>query len=90
MRKEVSITKEESESVERLFLTYNSYMSMLEYFSNSDSPMYDKKWNEASEIWIKLDKKKREIEVKYKPVGEWDRYEFDFNKQTVVFIRDED
>lgn len=86
----VQITPEESENIENLFLTYNSYMSMLEFLATSgdmsDSPLYDKKWNEASKIWIDLDKAKRAVELKYKPKGDWARYEFDFDNNQVVFI----
>lgn len=89
MKKEVIIREEESEKVERLFTKYNSYMSMLEYFTNmSNTPMYDKKWNEASEIWIELDKAKKMVEDKYKPAGDWDRYEFNFDNHSVVFIKE--
>ena len=91
MRKAIDITQEESDKVERLFYQYNSYMSMLEFLapSISDTAVYDKKWNEASELWIKLDKAKTAIEAKYKPEGNWDRYEFDFNNAQVVFTKDE-
>ncbi len=91
MRKAIDITREESEKVERLFYQYNSYMSMLEFLapSISDTAVYDKKWDEASELWIKLDKAKTAIEAKYKPEGNWDRYEFDFDNVQVVFTKDE-
>ena len=92
MTKKVNITPEESENVERLFTTYNAYMSMLEYLASSgiqDSPMYDKKWNEACELWIQLDKAKRKVEYEYKPEGDWDSYEFDFDNYQVVFVKNE-
>ena len=90
MKKAIKITEEESKNVEKLFMTYNAYMSMLQYFAESgseNSPLYDKKWNEASDLWINLDKAKRDVEKKYKPAGEWDSYEFDFDNQQVVFIK---
>lgn len=91
MKKAIDITQEESEKVERLFYQYNSYMSMLEFLapSISDTAVYDKKWDEASELWIELDKAKTAIEAKYKPEGNWDRYEFDFDNVQVVFTKDE-
>lgn len=89
MRKEISITPEESRNVECLFMKYNSYMSMLEYFAESaamkNSEIYDKKWNEAAEIWIELDNAKRAVEKKYKPSGNWAGYEFDFDNDKVIF-----
>lgn len=92
MKKAISITPEENENVERLFLKYNSYMSMLLYFAESgleNISTYDRKWQECADIWIKLDKAKHAIELKYKPEGEWDSYEFDFNNCQVVFIKND-
>lgn len=89
-KKAIQITSEESTNVENLFMKYNSYMSMLEYFANSDlseSKTYNQKWEETSQIWIELDKAKRAVEAKYKPTGDWDSYEFDFDHQQVVFIK---
>ena len=90
MIRKVPISREESENVENLFYSYNAYMNMLQYFANigmDNTAIYDKKWNEASELWIQLDKAKSEVEKKYKPDGEWDNYEFDFNNYQVVFIK---
>lgn len=90
MNKRIQITEEESREVEKLFMTYNSYMSMLLYFAESNmdnTPTYNKKWDEASELWIKLDNLKRAIEKKYKPAGDWDSYEFDFDNNQVVFVK---
>ena len=90
MEKRVDIKQDENQNVEQLFLTYSSYMSMLQYFAESGlekSSIYDKKWNEAVELWIKLDKAKRVVEKKYKPAGDWDSYEFDFDNCQVVFTK---
>lgn len=90
MTRKVPISPDESQNVEKLFYTYCSYMSMLQYFSENgadNSPIYEKKWNEASDIWIKLDKAKKAVEKRYKPEGDWDSYEFDFDNCQVVFIR---
>ena len=60
------------------------------YFAESNmdnTPTYNKKWDEASELWIKLDNLKRAIEKKYKPAGDWDSYEFDFDNNQVVFVK---
>ena len=87
----VRITPEENENVYMLFSVYMSYMSMLEYLSKSEeasnTPVYERKWDEAAAIWIELDKAKKEIEKKYKPEGAWDKYEFDFDNQQVIFSR---
>ena len=88
MEKRINIKAEESKEIEDLFLTYSSYMSMLQFFAESgleNSSIYDKKWNEAVEIRKKLDKRKRDMEKKYKPAGDWDNYEFDFDNEQVVF-----
>lgn len=92
MRKEVTITLEESNEIYRLYSTHVSYMNMLQYLMNngmSEHPTYDKKWNEAIELDRQLTKAKQDIEKKYKPEGNWDRFEFDFDKYTVVFIKDD-
>ena len=92
MEKRVTITVEESDEIEQFFLAYNSYMSMLQYLAGTDmasSPVYDNKWTEASQLWIDLDKKKRAVEAKYKPAGDWDSYEFDFDNRQVVFRKNE-
>ena len=52
-----------------------------------NSAAYDKKWDEASQLWIDLDKAKRAVEKRYKPAGDWDSYEFDFDNQQVVFTK---
>ena len=92
MRKEVIITQEESNNVYRLFSTYTSYMNVLRYFMENnmaDNSIYDKKWNEAVEIDIKLTEAKKAVEKKYKPAGDWDRFEFDFDRHMVVFTKNE-
>lgn len=90
MKQAIDITHEECENVRRLFYKYNAYMSMLEYLAAnaSSTDIYDKKWNEAADIWIELDLAKSAIEAKYKPEGEWDRYEFDFDNTQVVFYKE--
>lgn len=90
MKQAINITYEECENVRRLFYKYNAYMSMLEYLATnaSGTDIYDKKWNEAADIWIELDRAKSAVEAKYKPEGDWDRYEFDFDNTQVVFYKE--
>ena len=87
----VRISEEENNSIDLLFSTYTAYMSMLEHLSNNESaantPVYERKWDEAVAIWIQLDKEKKAVEKKYKPEGEWERFEFDFDNQQVIFSR---
>lgn len=91
MTKRVDITVQESENVERLFNEYNAYLSILSYFGDkaTDTTVFDRKWAEAVQLSIELDKAKRTIEAKYKPEGEWDSFQFDFEKYQVVFFKDE-
>ena len=91
MKKAITITKAESENISRLFYKYNAYMNMLEYLAAriTDSAIYEKKWEEAVNIWIELDRAKVAVEKKYKPAGDWDRYEFNFDDSQVVFIKNE-
>ena len=89
MVKRVDITEEENKNVERLYFKYLSYMNMLQYLADQGSTatdIYNEKWNEASQLWIDLEKIKQATEIKYKPKGNWDRYEFDFNNTQMVFI----
>lgn len=91
MEKRIKITPEENENVQVLYSTYISYMNVLQFFMNNpitNQELFDRKWEEAVQLNIKLDEAKRAIEKKYKPAGEWDRYEFDFDKQQVAFIKD--
>ena len=90
MEKRIKITPEESENVQILYSTYISHMNILQYFMNNpvtNQELFDRKWEEAVQLNIKLDEAKRAIEKEYKPTGDWDRYEFDFDKQQVVFIK---
>ncbi len=92
MEKRIKITPEENEEVKVLFFTYNSYMSILQFFMNNpitNQELFDRKWDEAVQINIKLDNAKRAVEKKYKPTGDWERFEFDFDNQQVVFMKDE-
>ena len=92
MRKEIKISEEKNSNIEHLFMSYSAYMSMLQYLAENGvgegTDFYDKKWKEAVDLWIKLDKAKRAVEKEYKPAGEWDRYEFDFENQQVIFIKE--
>ena len=90
MEKRIKITPGESENVQMLYSTYISYMNILQFFMNNpitNQELFDRKWEEAVQLNIKLDEAKRAVEKEYKPAGEWDRYEFDFDKQQVVFIK---
>ena len=90
MEQRVKITREESDKIYNLYSTHIAYMNILQYLMSTgtikDVAFYDKKWNEAIAINIELDAEKRKIERKYKPAGRWDRFEFDFENQTVVFV----
>ena len=91
MQQRIKITNEESNRVQNLFETYNSYITILQFFMNQESipnqETFDKKWNEAVELNRKIDNLKREIEKKYKPAGNWERFEFDFDNHEVVFMK---
>lgn len=90
MRKAISMPYEEVHEIEVLFYKYLSYMNMLQFLASegaATTEIYDKKWEEASKMWIELDALKRAAEDKYKPEGYWDSYEFDFEHMQVVFVR---
>lgn len=93
MQQAIQITPQESEKIFNLFSTYNAYLGILGYLSEKknleDNGMYDKKWAEAVSLNRALETEKRAIEKKYKPEGDWDRFEFNFDNQEVIFYRDE-
>ena len=91
MEKRIKITPEENEKVQVLYSNYISHMSILQYFMNNpvtNQELFDRKWDEAVKINTTLENAKRAIEKKYKPAGDWNRYEFNFEDQQVVFIKD--
>ena len=90
MEKRIKITAEENEKIQTLYSNYTSYMSILQYFMNNpitNQELFDRKWDEAVKINATLENAKRAVEKKYKPAGDWDRYEFNFEDQQVVFIK---
>lgn len=92
MKQIVNISTIENNKVYNLFYTHMAYMNILHYFMNNkitNETLFDRKWNEAIKIELELDEEKRKVEKKYKPEGEWDRFEFDFDKCQVVFIKNE-
>lgn len=93
MTKEVQISHIECQNVYKLFTTYNAYLSILGYLAErktlEENGMYDKKWDEAVALNTSLEEHKRKLEKKYKPDGEWDHFEFDFDKDLIIFTKDE-
>ena len=87
----VKITHEENAEVERLYLELNNYYSILGYMSkygSLDTNIFDKKWEEAIELGIKLDKLKEQLNRKYYPVEnsmEYKDYYFDFINEELVY-----
>lgn len=92
MEKRIDIAFEENQNVQNLFNEYNAYLSILKFFGDKafeENSVFDRKWAEAVQLNIELEKAKHEIERKYKPEGNWMNFYFDFDKQQVVFTNDE-
>lgn len=93
MQQVIQITPEESQKVSNLFYTYTSYLNILGYLASKknleDNGLYDKKWSEAVILNRTLEAAKRDIEKKYKPEGTWDRFEFNFDENQVIFTKDD-
>lgn len=89
MEKRVKITHDESTAVESLFMQFNAYCGILGYLSNYgtiDTEKFDKKWAEAIEIEIQLDKMKTELDKKYHPTeGNFLQYSFSFDTDEMVY-----
>lgn len=84
----VPITIEESEHVEDLFNQFNGYLNVLSFFGDKaveENSVFDRKWAEAVQISIDLEKAKVAIEKKYRPEGDWEQFEFDFDNHQVIF-----
>ena len=91
MEKRIKITPEESRSVEILFNRFTGYCNILGYMANYgslDTNLFDKKWEEAVNINNELEALKRELDTKYRPLGAWSSYEFDFNTEEMVYTHD--
>ena len=93
MQKIIPITHEESQIVYKLFSTYTAYTNVLSFLATKttldNTEIFDKKWDEAVLLCSSLEEAKRKIEKKYKPEGSWDRFEFNFEEDTVIFTKDE-
>lgn len=82
METKVKIDRQESAEVERLFMEFNGYCSILGYLSNYgavDTDRFDKKWAEAVEIETKLEKLKANLDKKYHPDDGKDYHSFNFD-----------
>lgn len=86
----VQITEAESYSVNQLFSRYNTYLNMLGYlakYGSLDTDLFDKKWEEAVEINIKLEQLKNELDIKYHPNDNinYSEFYFDFINHRMVY-----
>ena len=86
----VNIYPEESKKVEKLFFKYNALLNVLAYLNDncSYSEFLDEKINEATEIYIELDKEKTFYSEKYKPEslkGMPFQYTFDFENNQLIY-----
>lgn len=90
MTKLVQITQEESDHVEMLFQRYNGYLSVLAYLADHHSldetnKFFDEKWDEAVQLYIRLEQAKAELDNKYHPEGHWTNYAFNFNTHEMEY-----
>lgn len=88
----VDIPVDVSEKVESLFGRYNGYMSILEYLARAGSldetnKFFDKKWDEAVQIYIELEAAKAAAEKQFHPNGEYSNYIFDFINHQMVYTK---
>lgn len=93
MTTQVSILREESDAIQRLYIDFRSYCTILGYmaqFGSLDTNMFDKKWAEAVEINYSLEQLKAEMDLKYHPQdgNNYNSFEFDFANKTMVYTDD--
>ena len=82
----IFVPSDEMINVEREFYTYQSLLNILAYLMNENNKnFFDKKIDDAIQIYIKLEKLKHEYSEKYKPQGEIKNYVFDFQKSEIVY-----
>jgi hypothetical protein len=88
MDKRVKITEEENSRVENLYLRFTGYCNILGYLAKEgslDTPIFDKKWEEAIKINYELEQVKRQVGDKYMPEGEYSNYVFDFLHSELIY-----
>jgi len=89
----IDITRDECTEIEALFNKYQSYCNVLGFLSNygsldEDNTFFDKKWAEAIELNMELEKLKSKIDTKYRPTDEiYTQYYFDFNNSQLVYSK---
>ena len=93
MEIQVNMTIEDSQAVEKPFVRFNAYCNILGYlaqYGSLDTALFDKKWEEAVQINIELEKVKLEMKEKYYPHdgNTYSYYEFDFDKKQLVYRTD--
>lgn len=86
----INIPIELSEEIELLFSRYNGYLAILEYLAQAGSldeknKFFDKKWDEAVEIYMKLEAKKAVANNTYCPGSNFKNYRFDFINHQMVY-----
>ena len=84
----VKIPEEDSKHIEDLYYQFVSYSNLLALFSDkpySEGSTFEHKWAEAVKISNDLERAKHDIEVRFKPEGEWGHYDFDFENSQVIF-----
>lgn len=86
----VKISQEDNEAVEMLHSRFMGYCDILGYmaqYGSLDTNIFDKKWAEAVELNHKLDKIKREMDIKYHPQddNEYKNFTFNFIKAEMIY-----
>ena len=90
MEQRIKIEEAESKAVETLFYQFNSYCGILGYmakYGSLDTNLFDKKWEEAVNINIELEKLKQQLDKKYHPndTNQCTGYEFNFNTNELIY-----
>lgn len=89
----VPISKEDCESVEVLFFRYQAFVDILNFLAQNNAlennlEVFNQKWEEAVELYHKLEMEKQRVDEKYHPEGNWTNYTFNFLNERLEYTHE--
>lgn len=90
MDKVIPIEVKESDAVQTLFTSYNSYIDLITILSQNgiNKDVLNDQFEKAKDVSTKLSMLKEALRYKYQPKDEdFNNYSFDFHNHTMVFQR---
>lgn len=85
----ITIDEQDNREIWKLFHKYNAVLNILSYISSNEenySPFLEKKFDEATNLYIELEDAKAKCVRKYIPSDlNYNTYYFNFEKQELIF-----